>query len=198
MFETLRTIIAILREKEPPTEKIVLSLDELCPIWIKYNSSFRPAMVAKETSETADSDAKETDVSIPHSESADPTGDPPPSARAVMTVQAFYGEVIEPHKEVLTGVLEGINRIMEILEEYGDCPSVVDIVTDSEKKVATRVGDILSKVTLRDHTFSVVRIALRLLKETYRDPVGYMPAVIIAALGHDLGKSLSSGARTGT
>ncbi len=64
----------------------------------------------------------------------------------------------------------------------------VDTIADSEKKVATRVGDILSKVTLRDHTFNVVRIALRLLKDTYHDPVGYVPAVIIAALGHDLGK----------
>ena len=49
MFETVRTIIAILREKEPPAEKIVLSLDDLCPIWIKYNSSFKPAAVVKET-----------------------------------------------------------------------------------------------------------------------------------------------------
>ena len=85
-------------------------------------------------------------------------------------------------------MLEGINRIMELLERYGDCPSVVDTIADSEKKVATRVGDILSKVTLRDHTFNVTRIALRLLKDTYHDPVGYVPAVIIAALGHDLGK----------
>jgi hypothetical protein len=105
-----------------------------------------------------------------------------------MTAQAFYGEVIEPHKEALAGMLEGINRIMELLERYGDCPSVVDTIADSEKKTATRVGDILSKVTLRDHTFNVTRIALRLLKDTYHDPVGYIPAVIIAALGHDLGK----------
>jgi hypothetical protein len=188
MFETIRTIIAILREKKPPTEKIVLSLDELCPIWIKYNSSFKPATVVKETTEATDTDPKETNASIPHSESAELAGDLPPSSRAVMTVQAFYGEVIEPHKEALAGVLEGINRIMEILEQYGDCPSVVNALADSEKKVATRVGDILSKVTLRDHTFNVARIALRLLKETYHDPVGYIPAVIIATLGHDLGK----------
>jgi hypothetical protein len=96
--------------------------------------------------------------------------------------------VIEPHKEALASMLEGINRIIELLERYGDCPSVVHTIADSEKKVATRVGDILSKVTLREHTFNVVRIALRLLKDTYHDPVGYVPPVIIAALGHDLGK----------
>ena len=105
-----------------------------------------------------------------------------------MAVQAFYSEVIEPHKETLSGMLEGINRIVEILERYGDCPSVVDTIADSEKKAVTRVGDILSKVTLRDHTFNVVRIALRLLMDAYDDPVGYIPVVIIATLGHDLGK----------
>lgn len=188
MFEMVRTIIAIFREKEPSAEKIVLSLDELCPIWIKYNSSFKSATVVKETAEATDSGPKETDAPLPHNEGQSLAGDQPPSGKTVMAVQAFYGEVIEPEKEVLAGMLDGINRMMEILERYGDCPSVVDIVADSEKKVATRVGDILSKVTLRDHTFNVVRIALQLVKETYHDPVGYMPAVIIAALGHDLGK----------
>jgi len=188
MFETVKTIIAILREKEPPAEKIVLSLDDLCPIWIKYNSSFKPAVVVKETAERAASGPEGTTLSSPPSEDVGAAEDRSASGKAVMTVQAFYSEVIEPHKEALAGMLEGINRIMEILEWYGDCSSVVDTTADSEKKVATRVGDILSKVTLRDHTFNVVRTALRLLKETYHDPVGYVPAVIIAALGHDLGK----------
>ena len=168
MFETVRTIFAILREKEPPAEKIVLSLDDLCPIWIKYNSSFKPAAVVKETAEAAASGPEETALPVPPGEDAGAAEDRPASGKAVMTVQAFYSEVIEPHKESLSGMLEGINRIMELLERYGDCPSVVDTIADSEKKVATRVGDILSKVTLRDHTFNVARIALRLLKDAYR------------------------------
>ena len=187
MFETVRTIIAILREKDRQGEKIVLSLDDLCPIWIKYNTSFKPAAVVKETAKRS-SGPEETVVPTPSSEDAE---DRPASGKAIVTVQAFYSEVIEPHKEALAGMLEGINRIMELLERYGDCPSVVDTIADSEKKVATRVGDILSKVTLRDHTFNVTRIALRLLKDTYHDPVGYVPAVIIAALGHDLGRYLN-------
>lgn len=187
MFETVRTIFAILREKERPGEKIVLSLDDLCPIWIKFNSSFKPAAVVKKT-EKAASGPEETALSSPPGEDAGTAGDRPASGKALMTVQAFYDEVIEPHKETLAGMLEGINRIMELLERYGDCPSVVDVIADSEKRAATRVGDILSKVTLRDHTFNVARIALRLLMDAYDDPVGYIPVVIIAALGHDLGK----------
>ncbi len=188
MFETVRTIFAILREKDRPGEKIVLSLDDLCPIWIKYNSSFKRATAVKETAKAA-SGPEETVLSTPPGEDAGAAGDRPASGKALMTAQAFYSEVIEPHKEALAGMLEGINRIMELLEQYGDCPSVVvDTITDSERSEVTRVGAILSKVTLRDHTFNVARIALRLLKDTYHDPVGYIPAVIIAALGHDLGK----------
>ena len=113
MFETVRTIIAILREKEPPAEKIVLSLDDLCPIWIKYNSSFKPAAVVKEPAEAAASGPEETAIPAPSSESAPVVEDQPASGKALMTVQAFYSEVIEPHKEALSGMLEGINRIME-------------------------------------------------------------------------------------
>ena len=189
MFETVKMIFAILREKDRPREALVLSLDDLCPIWIKYNSSFKPIAVVKETTEAA-SGPEETVLPVPPAEDAGMQADEPqpPSGKALMTAQAFYGEVIEPHKEALAGVLEGINRIMELLERYGDCPSVVDTITDSERGEVTRIGSILSKVTLRDHTFNVTRIALRLLKDTYHDPVGYIPVTIIAAFGHDLGK----------
>ncbi len=189
MFETVKMIFAILREKDRPREALVLSLDDLCPIWIKFNSSFKPAAVVKETTEAAYG-PEETVLPAPPSDDAGMQADKPqpPSGKALMTAQAFYGEVIEPHRESLSGVLEGINRIMELLERYGDCPSVVDTIAVSERGEVTRIGNILSKVTLRDHTFNVTRIALRLLKETYHDPVGYIPVTIIAALGHDLGK----------
>jgi len=187
MFETVKMIFAILREKDRPREALVLSLDDLCPIWIKYNSSFKPVAVVKETTEAEDSGSEET--ALPGEDAGMQADQPqPPSGKALMTAQAFYGEVIEPHKEALAGVLEGINRIMELLERYGDCPSVVDTITDSERGEVSRIGSILSKVTLRDHTFNVTRIALRLLKDTYHDPVGYIPVTIIAAFGHDLGK----------
>ena len=152
------------------------------------NSSFKPTPIAKEPVEAAASGPEEAAIPAPSSKSVPVAEDQPSNGRAVMAVQAFYNEVIEPHKECLSGMLEGINRIVEILEQYGDCPSVVDTIADPEKKAATRVGDILSRVALRDHTFNVARIALRLLKDAYDDPVGYIPPVIIAALGHDLGK----------
>ena len=73
MFETVRTIIAILREKDRQGEKIVLSLDDLCPIWIKYNTSFKPAAVVKETAKAV-SGPEETVVPTPSSEEPPKTG----------------------------------------------------------------------------------------------------------------------------
>ncbi len=45
MFETLKTIIAILREKEAvPEETISVTLAELSTVWIRYNNSFMDAI----------------------------------------------------------------------------------------------------------------------------------------------------------
>lgn len=188
MFETVRTIFAILREKDRSHEKLVLSLDDLCPLWIKYNNSFKPEDVVKDPTEIVAFSAETVIPSVPPNEDGAVPGARPGSSKVHVMVQAFYSEVIEPHRETLGGMLEGINRIMELLEHYGDCPSVVTTITDAERIEVARIGDILSRVSLRDHTFNVTRIALRLLKNAYHDPVGYIPLTIIAALGHDLGK----------
>jgi hypothetical protein len=185
MFETVRTIFAILREKDRSHENLVLSLDDLCPLWIKYNTSFKQEGVVKEATESVRPLPDETVLRAEDEAAAANQGG---NSKAHVVVQAFYSELIEPHREALAGMLEGVNRIMELLEHYGDCPSVVDSVTDAERTEVSRIGDLLSKVTLRDHTFNVTRIALQLLKDAYHDPVGYIPIVIVAALGHDLGK----------
>ncbi len=188
MFETVRTIVAILREKDRSPEKLVLSLDDLCPLWIRYNTSFKPESVVKEPTEPVASCPETVIPSVPPNQDAPVPGDRPGNGKAQVMVQAFYSEVIEPHREMLAGMLEGINRIMELLERYGDCPSVVTTITDAKRSEVSRIEDILSKVSLRDHTFNVTRIALGLLTNAYHDPVGYIPITIIAALGHDLGK----------
>ena len=187
MFDALKTVVAILSEKDPPREMIVLSLDDLCPLWIKYNTSFKPAEErSRKTKETVA--PEETVPATAASEQEVPS--PPPTGRAHMLVQAFYSEIIEPCRETLVknNMLEGINRIMDLLEQCGDCPSVAASPADSERSELARVRDILIRVTLREHSFSVTRIALGLLKNTYHDPVGYTPLVLIAGLGHDLGK----------
>ncbi|MGD0236843.1 MAG: HD domain-containing protein [Syntrophorhabdales bacterium] len=185
MFDTIKTVVAILFEKDPPQEKIVLSLDDLCPLWIKYNTSFKTAEEKPRKTETV-----QQPVPAAASEPEAAASSPPPTGRAHVLVQAFYSEVVEPCREALVknNMLEGLNRIMDLLEQHGDCSSVAVVPWDSEKGELKRVGDILSRVSLRQHSFHVTRIALGLLKEAYKDPVGYIPLMLIAGLGHDLGK----------
>ena len=188
MFETVRTIFAILREKDRPGEKIVLSLDDLCPIWIKYNSSFKRATAVKETAESrfgtgrdgssGPRPAKTRARGGPARKRQGPHDGPGLLQRGDRAPQGSSCRHAGGHQQD-----HGAPRAVRGLPL-----GVVDTITDSERSEVTRVGAILSKVTLRDHTFNVARIALRLLKDTYHDPVGYIPAVIIAALGHDLGK----------
>ena len=195
MFGTIKTIITILCEKDPSKEKIVLSLDDLCPVWIKYNTSFKPAEeIPKDEglAQTGNGGAETAAVArvVPKTEEPGMMVEPPASGKTHVMVQAFYSEVIEPHRDILiaNGILEGINRIVELLETWGDCPSVVAGLADTERGELARIGDLLSNVTLREHSFNVTRIALQLLKKAYDDPVGFIPPMIVAALGHDLGK----------
>ena len=187
MFDTLKAVVAILFEKDPPREKIVLALDDLCPLWIKYNTSFKATEEKPPKNEIVTS---EQSVPAAASQPEAAPSSPLPTGRAHVLVQAFYGEVIEPCQEALVknDMLEGLNRIMDLLEQHGDCSSVAVLPWDSEKTELKRVGDILSRVTLREHSFHVTRIALGLLKDAYKDPVGYIPLMLIAGLGHDLGK----------
>ena len=87
-------------------------------------------------------------------------------------------------------VLDKVNNLVEIIDRYGDCPSLViskDFKDEESDDLSSIVG-LLSKVTAKNHTFRTVRIALKLIKDEYCLPDAYIPSVIIAALGHDIGK----------
>lgn len=80
--------------------------------------------------------------------------------------------------------------MVQLLDRYGGCPSVMSRygVKDSEENELKIIWNVLLKTTLRDHSFRVTRIALDLLKDTYRDYENYIPKTIVTALAHDLGK----------
>ena len=185
MFETLKTIVAILREKETSKapDKIVVSLADLSILWIRYNNSFEPAIPKRplrlppETGRTIEVDPPKKEV--------------PDAASVEISASAFYDEVIEPYRILLEQdrVLEGINAMVGILKEHGGCPSIVQHGYDSEREEVPRIEEILSRVLLRDHTFRTTRIAMQLLSDRYGEkPVAYVPVMLIAGLGHDLGK----------
>lgn len=59
---------------------------------------------------------------------------------------------------------------------------------DEESDDLSNVASILAKVTAKNHIFRVARIALKLLKDEYAMTDAFIPGVIVATLGHDIGK----------
>lgn len=111
----------------------------------------------------------------------------------------FYSDYIKPLTENLTEgqekLLSVLIRVMKILDEKGDCPSVVSDIEGEkfkEKKIrgnATTSYDILRQVNLRDHTLDVAVQMYEYLEKEKRIPPSYVYfPYLIAAFAHDLGK----------
>lgn len=104
----------------------------------------------------------------------------------------IYQDIIEPYKNLYVGqdALTGVCKILELLDKHGNCPSIVTTGAnkDSEIDDIYSIKQILLKVTLKEHSFRVAKIAVKLLKEQYRDYENLVPKTVTAALGHDLGK----------
>lgn len=165
-------------KKPEPREHIKVTLEELATLWLKYNQGFQPQPLGEDSAEeiTASVEPQKTE----------------PALTISLKSTEFLSDLVEPYRDVILGqgALEGIYKIIELLDEHGGCPSVVTtaIEKDSETEEIYSIKDILHKVTLKNHTFRVAKIALKLLKETQRDYENLIPKMLVAALGHDLGK----------
>jgi len=106
-------------------------------------------------------------------------------------IQSFHESYIEPHRRVLErgGYLRSIEMILGLLDSYGDCPSVVNIDADREYQKLRNVYDLLSGVTLLDHSLNVSeRMIENFKKAKTRDIEMLLGKVLVTALGHDIGK----------
>ena len=197
MLGTFKTIVGILFNKEPEKPKnIVITLDELCQIWLPYNNSFQPP---PDDPPPAPQVAAGGEGALPPGETAKepPSHTPPESTpsgpeagRKMIDLNRFYDEVIEPLRDsfISQGLLDAVNRIVDLLNRHGDCPSIVTEGFDSGSEDGSYIREALQKVNLRDHTFRVVKNAVALMKEAYSDGTGMAPVTIITALCHDIGK----------
>lgn len=77
-------------------------------------------------------------------------------------------------------------QILQILDQEGNCPSVVSMTSDVEGSWDENTYQILAQTTLLDHSLNVAEQVVRLLGESESWHV--IPDTMIAALGHDLGK----------
>jgi hypothetical protein len=117
-----------------------------------------------------------------------------PSTATTKRVQssALVRDFIVPYQGILEtqGVLAPVLRMVDVLEEYGQCPSVVleAKTQDEEADDLVSIRDTLAQVNLKDHTHRVTKHGIEGLLATYKDPEPLIPKMLVACLGHDLGK----------
>ena len=99
----------------------------------------------------------------------------------------LYHKYIEPYGRRFwdQGVWPAFCDLLDLLSYEGNCPSVVT------KKYANETAKALSTVTLLSHSLNVTENLANLYKKYYRhdgDFTFFVQQVLIAGLGHDLGK----------
>lgn len=77
-------------------------------------------------------------------------------------------------------------QLLQILDQQGLCPSVVNVSGDVEGSWDENTYRLLSQTTLLDHSLNVAEQVVKLLDENKAWHV--IPDSLVAALGHDLGK----------
>jgi hypothetical protein len=125
--------------------------------------------------------------------------DEPPSLDSKRRIED-YEALIAPYRPLLAEVtsMEVLDDLLRLLYEGGDAPSVVGWsgkTSDCEYKNLREHKhflEILQGVSLYDHTYDVLKAALDIAREELRQRHDLLlPAIITAALGHDIGKIAS-------
>jgi hypothetical protein len=103
----------------------------------------------------------------------------------------FEEHYIKPYKNIIAQSQHSIpiKKVMEILDNYGDVPSVVDNDDDDEYKILANHYLTLKKVTLLQHSINVLQEFMKIIEESgSRDAKYSIGKYILMCLGHDLGK----------
>ena len=104
-------------------------------------------------------------------------------------IGAFYRKYVAPHGKVLehAGHQGSIRALLDLLDRYGDCPSVVKVDGDTEYQQIRNSYDLLSQISLLDHSLNVAEQMVQAVLKA-RDPELLTGKIMVAALGHDIGK----------
>ena len=97
----------------------------------------------------------------------------------------FYRAYIDTRKVVKDEQKNILNKILIILDTYGDCPSVVvnSVVCEADFAFRGSSYDLLAGITLLEHSLNVAR---EMAKTTKKE--SHLADAFIVALAHDLGK----------
>ncbi len=171
------------REKIPTAKnKKEIALEELSKIW-RIECYESEESMKKHEEEIAEKVKAEIIENLPEETAAQNI------AFQNIRLQSFYEKYIKGKKSIKPEAYDVIVEIMKLLDEKGSCPSVVQnpVSGDSDDIRRQKIKneyDLLSKVTLLDHSLNVAEELLSAHKYSYTT----MARDIIAALGHDLGK----------
>jgi len=169
MFGLLRLFFH--KSEEKRRREIKVSIKELSQIWLPYNQSF---ISSEEDSKLA---RKELKVDV----------EPMQAFFSQSLIQEFY----EPYRIYFEnqGAKEGFIALLQFLDDVKNYPSVRGIKEEGGDDQFFGYGELLSKVSLGEHSVDVARAMLDLLKETYRDYKNLIPKALIVSFGHDIGKA---------
>ncbi|MCX5813961.1 MAG: hypothetical protein NT178_15650 [Proteobacteria bacterium] len=105
-------------------------------------------------------------------------------------LKSFLNDCIGPYIHIIKmqGVLPVVQSLINLIEKHGSAPSVAMSNRDDESLDLISVRDNLATISLKDHTYSVTRNMLALVKEEYRNYENLIPKTIVVSLAHDLGK----------
>lgn len=206
----LKLLLGVKQRALPPPEPLVLSLQDLSPIWLRHNEDFRPTHedgvrmgsgIEMSMAEALTPQSTVITSAVPAPEAPAVPGGTRVSQPAVPVAASptfrspssqLVRDFVMPYQGMLQtqGVLVPIVRIIDLLEEYGQCPSVVleQKTQDEECGDLYSIRDTLAQVNLKDHTHRVTRHGLAVLLASYKDPEPLIPKMLVACLGHDLGK----------
>ena len=106
-------------------------------------------------------------------------------------IYSFYQKHIAPFEKILgtSGYLKPVTMLLSLLDTHGDCPSVIQANQDHEYQAIQNVYDLLAKISLLDHSLNVAeQMIADVARSKTRDPEMIMGKILVAALGHDIGK----------
>ena len=98
-------------------------------------------------------------------------------------------DIIDPIESIIKskGCWEGFINVLSTVEKYGNYPSVV--LSSDRIEYRNEVLNILSNITIKEHSVKVVRIMVDELKEHYKDINALVFIAVLAGLMHDIGKA---------
>ncbi|MRR58328.1 MAG: HD domain-containing protein [Deltaproteobacteria bacterium] len=157
---------------EPPADGQQIELGDLSQVWNQPEEERVISLAELSRNWLAHPDAP---AKVP---------EPPPPAFRHPEIAAFHRELVEGKGNMVENVRLCIDELLRILDQEGDCPSVVNRNTsEAEGKLEKNVFARLAELPLYRHSLNVAReIASHCSQQIT------VPKAVITGLSHDLGK----------